>query len=134
MYPHISIYISVQPTFEDRCGVHYLSCGKNRRGNYAGLCLVRIIIDKPTKSCLTITLVLLQSYEMALCLGRHKSNSHLPDVLRQVEMIKSQMSDRNNSMTDTSPLRKLQTALNSLRSEVKSSYGPTEWSAVRNRI
>jgi estrogen-related receptor beta like 1 len=35
-----------------------------------------------------------------------------------VELIKSQMNNQNNSMTDTSPLRKIQTALSELRKEV----------------
>lgn len=44
--------------------------------------------------------------------------SGLAEKTDSVEMIKSQMNSQNSSMTDTSPLRKIQTALNSLRKEV----------------
>jgi estrogen-related receptor beta like 1 len=42
----------------------------------------------------------------------------LGEKSNSVELIKSQMNQQNNSMTDTSPLRKIQTALSELRTEV----------------
>jgi len=42
----------------------------------------------------------------------------LAEKTEMVDMIKSSMSERNNSMTDTSPLRKIRTALATLKAEV----------------